>query len=145
MQSEMRGFPGEMAISLVYPSFRWDIPRKKVSFDSITYILVDLWFLFPNLCVSQLYVSSIVGAACGGLNEPEAWKLHVLGLCLGVCTFTCTLPAFVLTKIMKKYNPGKTREIAKNTPRIAGNPREFFFDLDHSEVQRFFPFSDVCL
>ena len=53
------------------------------------YILVELWFLLPNLCVLQLYVSSIVGASCGGLNEPEAWKLHVLGLCLGVCTFTC--------------------------------------------------------
>ena len=71
MKSEMRGFPGEMAISLVYPPFRWDIPCKKVSFDSIMYILVDLWFLFPNLRVSQLSVSSIVGASCGGLNEPE--------------------------------------------------------------------------
>ena len=28
MKSEMRGFPGEMAISLVYPPFRWDIPCK---------------------------------------------------------------------------------------------------------------------
>ena len=52
---------------------------------------------------------------------------------------------FWSVKNYKKYNPGKTREIAKNTPRIAGNPREIFFDLDHSEVQRFFPFSDVCL
>ena len=28
MKSEMRGFPGEMAISLVCPPFRWDIPCK---------------------------------------------------------------------------------------------------------------------
>ena len=28
MKSEIRGFPGEMAISLVYPPFRWDIPCK---------------------------------------------------------------------------------------------------------------------
>ena len=26
MKSEMKGFPGEIAISLVYPPFRWDIP-----------------------------------------------------------------------------------------------------------------------
>ena len=109
------------------------------------YILVDLWFLFPNLCVSQLYVSSIVGAACGGLNEPEAWKLHALGLCLGVFTFTCTSPAFGLSKIIKnttREKPGKSPRTPQESP---GTPVKFFFDLDHSEVQRFFPFSDVCL
>ena len=55
------------------------------------------------------------------------------------------MAAFVLSKFIKKNNPGKTREIAKNTPRIARNPREFFWDLDHSEVQSFFPFLAVCL
>ena len=52
-------------------------------------ILFDLWFLLPNSCVLQLYASSIVGASCGGLDVSEAWKLLVLGFCLGVCTFIC--------------------------------------------------------
>ena len=109
------------------------------------YMLVDLWFLFPNLCVSQLYVSSIVGAACGGLNEPEAWKLHVLGLCLGVCTFTCTLPAFVLSKTIKNT----TREKAGKSPRTPqespGTPVNFFSTWITQRFKGFFPFSDVCL
>ena len=104
------------------------------------YMLVDLWFLFPNLCVSQLYVSSIVGAACGGLNEPEAWKLHVLGLCLGVCTFTCTLPAFVLSKILKNA----TREKAGKSPRTPqespGTPVNFFRPESLRGSKGFFPF-----
>ena len=50
------------------------------------------------------------------------------------------MAAFVLSKFIKKNNPGKTREIARNTPRIARNPREFFLDLDHSGSKVFFPF-----
>ena len=71
--------------------------------------------------------------------------MHVLGLCLGVCTFTCTLPAFVLSKNKKnttREKPGKSPRTPQESP---GTPVNFFFDLHHSEVQRFFPFSDVCL
>ena len=68
-------------------------------------------------------------------TRPLSWRLY----------FYMYFACFCSVKNYKKYNPGKSREIAKNTPRIAGNPREFFFDLDHSEVQRVFPFSDACL
>ena len=64
-------------------------------------------------------------------TRPLSWRLY----------FYMYFACFCSVKNYKKYNPGKSREIAKNTPRIAGNPREFFFDLNHSEVQRvFFPF-----
>ena len=109
------------------------------------YMLVDLWFLFPNLCVSQLYVSSIVGAACGGLNEPEAWKLHVLGLCLGVCTFTCTLPAFVLSKIIENTTRGKAGKSPRTPQESPGIPVNFFSTWITQRFKGFFPFSDVCL
>ena len=56
------------------------------------------------------------------------------------------MAAFVLSKfIQKKNNPGKTREIARNTPRIARNPREFFFGLGSLRFKGLFPFSAVCL
>ena len=55
------------------------------------------------------------------------------------------MAAFVLSKFIKKNNPGKTREIARNTPRIARNPREFFFGLGSLRFKGFFPFSAVCL
>ena len=54
------------------------------------------------------------------------------------------MAGFVLSKFIKKSNPGKNREIARNTPRIARNPVNFFWDLDPSEVQRSFFFSAVC-
>ena len=105
------------------------------------YILVDLWFLFPNLCVSQLYVSSIVGSSCGGLNEPEAWKLHVLGLYFYMY-FACFCSVKNLKRNTTREKPGKSPRTPQESP---GTPVNFFFGLDHSEVQRFFPFSDVCL
>ena len=55
------------------------------------------------------------------------------------------MAAFVLSKFIKKNNPGKTREIARNTPRIARNPRDFFFGLGSFRFKGLFPFSAVCL
>lgn len=47
MNSEIKGFPGEMAILLGYPL---QLSLEKVSFDCIMNILFDLWFPLPNFC-----------------------------------------------------------------------------------------------
>ena len=54
-------------------------------------------------------------------------------------------PAFVLSKNVKnttREKPGKSPRTPQESP---GTPVNFFLDLDDSEVQRFFPLSDVCL
>ena len=106
------------------------------------YILVDLWFLFPNLCVSQLYCVFNSGGVLWWLERARSLEVACTWCLYFYMYFACFCSVKKLKRNTTREKPGKSPRTPQESP---GTPVNFFFDLHHSEVQRFFPFSDVCL
>ena len=131
---------------LVKWPFRWFIPHFAGISPANKSLLIPLrtFWLTYGFCFQICAFRS-----CGGglwwlerarslevaCTRPLSWCLYFY------MYFACFCSNKKNKKIQPRKNPGNRQEHPKNRRE----PPWIFFDLDHSEVQRFFPFSDVCL